>query len=410
MKKLLVLAKWFPYGLHEQYMEAEEKYYNRFDKVWIAALGLSRTNTAPKRELLSKADVIPVCCRSRLFYFFNCLTVLADRNLYKEVFELKKTHRLTKQRVVGLFYYLSKAHYDAGVINRALKQESKNDFVIYSYRFEYQSYVALLLKRKWGNKQKIVCRAHGYDLYEERNRNNYIPMRSVILDEVDYVFPCSKYGVDYIKNNYPNRKAQVDVRYLGTEDHGEKEFTSDRKILSLLSCSNVLKVKRMDRIIDALSLITDIPIEWTHYGDGELSDEIREYAKEKLNSNVNVCFAGNIANTELLNEYASRDFYVFLNASSSEGLPVSIMEAMSFGIPCIATDAGGTGEIVSNDHGLLISKDATDREIAEAIRTVYYMNEDDYRALRHRSRKYWKDHFDADQNYSDFLEELSSMK
>ena len=255
-----------------------------------------------------------------------------------------------------------------------------------------------------------MCRAHGYDLYEERNISNYIPMRSVLLNEVDYVFPCSEYGVKYIKNKYRIGKAQVDVRYLGTKDHGEKEFSSGKEPLSILSCSNVLKVKRIDKIIDALSLMKDIPIEWTHFGDGELMDEIREYAKEKLGSNVKVSFAGNIANTELMKRYAAKDFYVLLNVSSSEGLPVSVMEAMSFGIPCIATDVGGTGEIVKNDHGTLISKDATAGDIEEAIRAVYNMNENDYQTLRHKARRYWENHFDSNNNYHDFLEELISLK
>ena len=203
---------------------------------------------------------------------------------------------------------------------------------------------------------------------------------------------------------------KVDVRYLGTVDHGEKEFSSGKEPLSILSCSNVLKVKRIDKIIDALSLMKDIPIEWIHFGDGELMDEIREYARDKLSSNIKVSFAGNIANTELMKRYAAEDFYVFLNVSSSEGLPVSVMEAMSFGIPCIATDVGGTGEIVRNDHGTLISKDATPGEIAEAIRAVYNMKEDDYQTLRHNARRFWENHFDANHNYNYFLEELISLK
>lgn len=410
MKKLLVLAKEFPYGKYEQYMETEERYYTRFDKVWIAALDLREKTVRFKRDLQSKAEVIPVWYKSRIFYHLNCLTVLTDGNLYKELFELIRTHRLTKQRVMNLLYYLSKAHHEARVIDRVLKKERKNDFLIYSYRFDYQPYVALLLRKKWGNKLKIVCRAHGYDLYEERNISNYIPMRSVLLNEVDYVFPCSKYGAAYIKNKYQVGKTQVDVRYLGTEDHGEKVFSSGKEPLSILSCSNVLKVKRIDKIIDALSLMKDIPIEWTHFGDGELMDEIREYAKDKLSSNVKVSFAGNIANTELIKRYAAKDFYVLLNVSSSEGLPVSVMEAMSFGIPCIATDVGGTGEIVKNDHGTLISKDATAGDIEEAIRAVYNMNENDYQTLRHKARRYWENHFDANHNYHDFLEELISLK
>ena len=410
MKKALVLANLFPFSEIEQYMETEEKYYKRFDKVWIASLGLSETALRKKRKLQSKADVIPVLDKSMRYYRFNCITILTDRNLYKELLELKKAHRLTRQHINYLLYYISKSHYTARVIDKALKNEDKNDLLIYAYRFEFQSYVALLLRKKWGYKSKIVCRAHGYDLYEERNALNYIPMRRVILNEADYVFPCSQCGVEYIKNRYSIGKTCVDVRYLGTVDHGEKEFISSRETLSILSCSYVLEVKRLDRIVDALSLIKDIPIEWIHYGDGILLDELRKYADNNLNSNVRVSFAGNIPNSELMQKYASRDFCVFLNVSSSEGLPVSIMEAMSFGIPCIATDVGGTKEIVDNDHGFLISKDAGAEEISEAIRALYSMNENDYRALRHRARAFWEAHFDAENNYNDFINELVSLK
>ena len=409
MKKLLVLANIFPFSHYEQYMETEEKYYTRFDKVWIASIGLTETTMKSRRTLQSKAEVIPVRFRTLIFFCLNCLTVLHDRNLYKELLELKKAHRLTGQRFFHLIYYLSKAHYTARIIDKALKNEDKRNLLIYSYRFDFQPYSALLLKKKWKNNSVIVCRAHGYDLYEERSADSYIPMRRVILNEVDYVFPCSKCGMEYINNRYSKGKACVDVRYLGTVDHGEKKFVADREPLSIVSCSNVLEVKRIDRIIDALSLITDIPIEWVHYGDGTLLDEIRKYASDKLNSNVKASFAGNIPNSELMHEYASRDFRVFLNVSSSEGLPVSIMESMSFGIPSIATDVGGTKEIADNDHGFLIPEDAGAEEIAEAIRTVYSMNADDYRALRHRARAYWKDHFNADKNYNDFINELASL-
>ena len=409
MKKILVLANEFPYGYHEQYMETEEKYYSRFDKVWIAALQLSKKTPSSKRSLHSRADIIPVWCRSRYFYYINCLTVLADRNLFKEIFELIRTHKFTKGRVIHLFTYLSRAHYDAREIDKALKKENKDGCVIYSYRFEYQPYIALLLKKKWGNRQIIVSRAHGYDLHEERNLINYIPMRNIILNEVDYVFPCSKHGVKYIKDRYKIGKACVDVRYLGTVDHGEKEFVSHGKTLSIVSCSNVVDVKRIDKIVDALSLIEDIPIEWIHYGDGGLLNMLKVYAMNKLHKNVKASFPGNVDNTQLLNIYSNKDFCFLLNVSSSEGLPVSIMEAMSFGIPCIATDVGGTGEIVKNEHGILLSKDAAPKEIADAVRAIYSMDEEDYITLRHNSRKFWKDHFDAENNYRKFIEEIYSL-
>ncbi len=410
MKKLLVLTNVFPYSHSEQYMETEEKYYTRFDKVWIAALGLTKTYAGSRRDLQSQAEVIPVRAQSGLFYYLSFLAVLGDRNLYKELFELKRTHRLTKQRIWNLIGFLIRAHYDASLIDQALKKEDKTDILIYAYRFERHAYIALLLRKKWGKQHPIVCRAHGYDLYEERSVIQYIPMRSVTLNEVDDVFPCSKCGVEYIKNRYPRRKARVDVRYLGTVDHGEKIFASAGKRLSIVSCSNVLEVKRIDRIVDALSMIDDIPIEWVHYGEGELLDEIRAYAGDRLPQNVRASFPGNLPNTELLSEYASKDYYVLLNVSSSEGLPVSIMEAMSFGIPCIATDVGGTGEIVNESNGVLVSKEASPGEISDAIRFVYSMNDADYLALRRRARASWKERFDAEENYSAFIEELLTME
>lgn len=43
--------------------------------------------------------------------------------------------------------------------------------------------------------------------------------------------------------------------------------------------------------------------------------------------------------------------------SDSEGIPVSIMEAMSFGIPVIARNVGGMSEIVNEENGLLLEND-----------------------------------------------------
>ena len=48
----------------------------------------------------------------------------------------------------------------------------------------------------------------------------------------------------------------------------------------------------------------------------------------------------------MLDYYKNNIIDIFINLSASEGIPVSIMDAISFGIPCIATNVGGTGEIV----------------------------------------------------------------
>ena len=54
---------------------------------------------------------------------------------------------------------------------------------------------------------------------------------------------------------------------------------------------------------------------------------------------------------------------MFINLSSSEGIPVSIMEAQSFGIPVIATNVGGSGEIVVSETGVLVDENRTEASV-----------------------------------------------
>ena len=96
-----------------------------------------------------------------------------------------------------------------------------------------------------------------------------------------------------------------------------------------MSCARAVPIKRLDRIAEALKKIKDIPIEWTHIGGGECLDSIREAACG-LPDNIHVKFTGTVSNDEVYQIYSVEPFHVFINVSKSEGVPVSIMEAMSF--------------------------------------------------------------------------------
>ena len=98
---------------------------------------------------------------------------------------------------------------------------------------------------------------------------------------------------------------------------------------------------------------------------------------------------------------------LFVNVSSYEGLPVSIMEAFAYGIPAMATDAGGTSELVNSTNGMLIPVDidpkTLSRKIEKFIATYYKSNSE----LRKNAFTTWKNNYDKEKNYEEFFKMIS---
>ena len=108
--------------------------------------------------------------------------------------------------------------------------------------------------------------------------------------------------------------------------------------------------------------------------------------------------------------YGSTPVSCLVNVSSSEGLPVSLMEACSFGIPCIATEVGGTPEVVHDGvTGFLLGKNPKAADIAAAIEKMSRLPEEQYSAMCRAARRLWEDKFNADRNYEKFYRELAAL-
>ncbi len=97
-----------------------------------------------------------------------------------------------------------------------------------------------------------------------------------------------------------------------------------------------------------------------------------------------------------------------MNVSESEGVPVSIMEAQSFGIPVIATNVGGTPEIVNEENGHLLTANPTANEIASSFYDVAF-NKEKWKNKRKLSHKNWEENFNAEKNYRAFADEILSL-
>jgi glycosyltransferase involved in cell wall biosynthesis len=278
-----------------------------------------------------------------------------------------------------------------------------DETVLYSYWCD-DSALALTLLAEKRKKLKTVCRIHGWDVYFEASTLNYLPFRHFIASQLSTIYAISKRGQVYCKENWKvSDLDKVHVSRLGVTQ--QKNINPNPERFILVSCSNVIPLKRVDLIVKSLAKIEDKKIEWVHFGDGPQLKEVEKLANVMLPVHVSATFKGRVANQEVLNWYAENNPSVFINLSTTEGIPVSIMEAMSFGIPVIATDVGGTSEIVNNENGLLLRANPSEGEISDAITS--FVDDRERMSLKSIAAcQTWQKQYNADVNYSSFVDAL----
>lgn len=286
-----------------------------------------------------------------------------------------------------------------------------DEVVCYSYWFFANVRAAIgiseYLNAQGVTNVRIVSRAHRYDLYEDRNKLNYLPMREYFLDKVDAVYVCSRNGAEYLKQKYPAYCDKIDVGYLGTLDCGLANQEKG-KVFHIVSCCRIVPVKRIERLADALALI-EFPCKWTVIGGGIEGDKYYNQVKNHIHTvlskkkNIEVELTGALPHDEVFEYYKANYVDVLVNPSESEGVPQVIMEAASFGIPIIATDVGGTVEIVVDGvNGYVLPENFADEELASAISRMKELPEDAYLKFREQAREIWRSRFNAAVNNERF--------
>ncbi|MDZ4855891.1 MAG: glycosyltransferase [Nitrospirota bacterium] len=132
----------------------------------------------------------------------------------------------------------------------------------------------------------------------------------------------------------------------------------------VLCVSNLNPQKRIDVLLDAFCIVVkNHPrAKCIILGSGPLEFELRRKTVE-LGLADTALFIGHVSDVRSYLEVAD----LFVMSSDKEGLPLSLGEAMAYGVPCIATDVGGNKEIVSHGQTGLLVKPRSPEQLAEAI-------------------------------------------
>lgn len=149
----------------------------------------------------------------------------------------------------------------------------------------------------------------------------------------------------------------------------------------ILFVGRLVARKGVDQLLEALARLADRPWKLEIVGFGPERDPLERHA-ERLGISDRVEFLGRVSSGDLVAAYRRASCFVLPatldERADTEGLGVVLLEAMSYGVPVVATRRGGIVDVVVDGRsGLLVEDDPA--ALADGIRAVL---EDPERAAR----------------------------
>lgn len=417
--KLIIFTESYPYShaAEDSFIEPELKACQReFSRIIIIPAQLKGTRALVSNEvtvdegyakyltnrshgLIGKIILVWKILLSQLFW----QEILSDLTAF---FRPADTARILRH-ISGAI--ITKDWIRQSLIKNALIDESG---MILTYWLNSTTMGLVDLKRKY-HRLTVCSRAHGIDVYLERQNPPLFPCRDRILRQINGVYFTSAHARNYTDTHYPGYEEKLHIASLGVPDPGWiNQPSSDGKI-RLVSCSSIIPVKRIDLmakgIAEFAATFPQYQVIWHHIGEGHLRQDITAWCRNQMPANVECEFTGPLPNREVMLFYKGNLVDLFMNMSASEGgRPVAIMEAMSCGIPALGPDQGGISEIISESNGLLLPPDPEAREIAQGLLQIVN-DRPGFINRRKQARETWKQYFDSEKNGANFAVALSQM-
>ncbi len=466
-KRLVLFTDAYPYGLGETFLHNEIPFTSKaFKEIVIYPLYIPNGDRTLCREtpenVIVKEPLLSFDHKEREKLFnaglFNTAPIFFS---FKEFFS-RKVYRSSRNMWLFASYLLTLR---AILGNRKRMKEIMSDLIdapatAYFYWGDKSALIVPFLKKRLqqqiekrkrkGEKCTLppfVVRFHGSDVYEEAK--GFLPFREMLYKEVDYAITASRHGENYIRSRYQNQPAHLATYYLGSFDHNRdcpnlfpyndvlhpnvkpasENEPNGPEAFNILSCSNAVEVKRLGIMASAMLFLehdaelADILKEknishicWTHIGGGPLLEPLKQLIAENSGqgeacNSIAYQFKGHLPHDQVIDYYMSHYIDLYLLTSRSEAVPIAIMEALSFGTPVIATDAGGVREMIvpqpQRPFCKLMPLETDGPALANAIKEWIRDNSKKNYAIA--ARKEWEEKWSCTANYTKFAEFLKEL-
>lgn len=150
-----------------------------------------------------------------------------------------------------------------------------------------------------------------------------------------------------VSESYNLKLDDIECVYNGVDTNTfvlkRKERKGRKKSFNFIIIGTLYHIKNHEFLIKAFKIVNDLHNETKLFiiGDGELREDLEQLVNS-LKLDRNIVFCGNQA--DVIPYLSNADVYCC--SSKVEGLPISVLEAMSCSLPVITTPAGGVVDIV----------------------------------------------------------------
>lgn len=245
-------------------------------------------------------------------------------------------------------------------------------------------------------KNKIVYTVHGFDSVRVANRK-FLIFEKLLKNKAQAIVAVSDYDkkmlqLEGIKNNiwmiYNGiEDCRLDSIQFNSEKIDKLKSISEKHIV-IMTIARLSPQKKFDLFCEiAEKYLADDRYRFIWIGNKD---------SDKVEHSSNVIMLGEIDNASNLLEYAD----IFILPSNYEGLPISILEALCFGKPVVASNVGGIPEILNTFNGY--SSENTVEDFKGYIDNIM-MNKEKYQSFSQSARETFEKDFTVDEMYGRYF-------
>lgn len=212
--------------------------------------------------------------------------------------------------------------------------------------------------------------SESFDEFQVKNYGFSISLqkkvRSFSIKKSDIVVTPSKHLKNFILNLGFKNKIEIINNGVFIPEENTNIFTNDQ--INITIVSRLVSHKNIKKIIRAISDLNDPLIYLNIIGDGPELNQLQKISLESNNKD-NIIFHGKLNRNDINHIFLKSDIYI--QASNYEGLPHSLLEAMSYGIPVLCTPVGECKEILGNeDRGYILDLPVSKNNIKSKISQI----------------------------------------